>query len=63
MARMRKPFQGVSNIVRFNWHFFALAVVAMVAVVWASLGLDGNLRLTGFSIIAASARNWVFSGC
>jgi len=28
---LRKPFQGVTNIVRFNWHFYALSL-AMVAV-------------------------------
>jgi SAM-dependent methyltransferase len=27
---MRKPFQGVSNIVRFNWHFFALSFLVLV---------------------------------
>ena len=63
MARMRKPFQGVSNIVRFNWHFFALAAAAMAAVAWASLGLDGNLRLAGFSIIAALGGLMVISLC
>ena len=25
MAAVRKPFQGVRNIIRFNWHFYALA--------------------------------------
>ena len=63
MARMRKPFQGVSNIVRFNWHFFALAAAAMAAVAWASLGLDGNLRLAGFSIIAALGGLMAISLC
>jgi len=63
VARMRKPFQGVSNIVRFNWHFFALAAAAMVAVAWASLGLDGNLRLAGFSIIAALGGLMAISLC
>ncbi len=24
MEKLRKPFQGVKNIVRFNWHFYAL---------------------------------------
>lgn len=27
MEPIRKPFQGVWNIVRFNWHFFVLATV------------------------------------
>jgi ubiquinone/menaquinone biosynthesis C-methylase UbiE len=32
MEKMRKPFQGVSNIVRFNWHFYALSMVAILCV-------------------------------
>ncbi|RYE20279.1 MAG: methyltransferase domain-containing protein [Sphingobacteriales bacterium] len=32
MAKMRKPFQGVLNILRFNWHFFLLAIVAAVSL-------------------------------
>ncbi|QKG56732.1 methyltransferase domain-containing protein [Hymenobacter sp. BRD128] len=34
MAPVRKPWQGLRNIVRFNWHFYALA-----------LGLAGVLSL------------------
>ncbi len=26
MEKMRKPFQGVLNIIRFNWHFYFLAI-------------------------------------
>lgn len=26
MEKIRKPFQGVLNIVRFNWHFYSLAL-------------------------------------
>jgi ubiquinone/menaquinone biosynthesis C-methylase UbiE len=36
MEKMRKPFQGVSNIVRFNWHFYALSTVAILCVLWAN---------------------------
>lgn len=32
MATMRKPFQGVWNIIRFNWHFYIVALVAVVAI-------------------------------
>ncbi|WP_394368953.1 class I SAM-dependent methyltransferase [Hymenobacter ruricola] len=33
---MRKPLQGVGNIVRFNWHFYALAAAAALGLgaVW-----------------------------
>lgn len=34
MARLRKPFQGVLNIIRFNWHFYVLALALI-------LGLSG----------------------
>ncbi len=27
MERMRKPFQGVGNIIRFNWHFYLLSLL------------------------------------
>ena len=30
MEQLRKPFQGVWNIVRFNWHFFMLAAVLIL---------------------------------
>ncbi len=26
MEKMRKPFQGVLNIIRFNWHFYVIAI-------------------------------------
>lgn len=29
---MRKPLQGVWNIVRFNWHFYALSVVVVMGL-------------------------------
>jgi SAM-dependent methyltransferase len=29
MERIRKPFQGVGNIIRFNWHFYILSVSLM----------------------------------
>ena len=63
MARMRRPFQGVANILRFNWHFFVLAVVAVVAIAWASLSFGGNIRLLGFGFIAALGGMMMVSFC
>lgn len=31
---MRKPFQGVANIIRFNWHFYALSFGLLFLVFW-----------------------------
>jgi len=33
METMRKPFQGVWNIIRFNWHLYAIALGLML-VMW-----------------------------
>ncbi len=30
MERIRKPFQGVTNIIRFNWHFYVIAIVSIL---------------------------------
>ncbi len=30
MEQLRKPFQGVWNIIRFNWHFYALAILSIL---------------------------------
>jgi ubiquinone/menaquinone biosynthesis C-methylase UbiE len=32
MEQIRKPFQGVWNIIRFNWHFYVLAFVFLLFV-------------------------------
>jgi len=31
-ALKRKPFQGLLNIIRFNWHFYAIAFGALIAL-------------------------------
>ncbi|MCX6182619.1 MAG: class I SAM-dependent methyltransferase [Bacteroidetes bacterium] len=30
MEGLRKPFQGITNIIRFNWHFYVLSFVLLV---------------------------------
>ena len=32
MERIRKPFQGVKNIVRFNWHFYLISLLLIASV-------------------------------
>lgn len=32
MERIRKPFQGVTNIIRFNWHFYVLSAVVILLI-------------------------------
>jgi ubiquinone/menaquinone biosynthesis C-methylase UbiE len=56
MAPVRKPWQGLANIVRFNWHFYALALGLVLA-----LGLAAGLLPTplgcyaGFGIVLVVA--------
>jgi hypothetical protein len=33
MEKMRKPYQGVWNIIRFNWHFYVLSVLGLLLLV------------------------------
>lgn len=32
MELIRKPFQGVFNIIRFNWHFYLVAGLVLIAI-------------------------------
>lgn len=48
-GQIRKPFQGLFNIIRFNWHFYAFALlfsltIAALLFYWPS-GLDWALYL------------------
>lgn len=48
---MRKPLQGVSNIVRFNWHFYLLAIVIIVCSFLVGHLFSDNVQY--FSFLAA----------
>ena len=37
MELNRKPFQGVFNIVRFNWHFYAILIMIILALCFIAL--------------------------
>jgi hypothetical protein len=39
-AMTRKPFQGVMNIIRFNWHFYVAAAAVVSILLAASMMLD-----------------------
>lgn len=41
----RKPFQGVTNIIRFNWHFYVIAAVLIVALLLLKNFLPGSASL------------------
>lgn len=41
---MRKPFQGVINIIRFNWHFYVIAFTLIGGLTIANLFLEDAVR-------------------
>lgn len=55
MATVRRPFQGVANILRFNWHFYALALGAIVVILAAAARLGEPWRFLGLATAAALA--------
>ena len=50
----RKPFQGVSNIVKFNWHFYVFAVIFISLLLVAARYIPGYLSLILISIAGLS---------
>lgn len=55
MGGMRKPLQGVWNIVRFNWHYYAGAGLSFLFLTGASLFLPqpaaGYTKLLGLAVL------------
>ena len=52
----RRPFQGITNIMRFNWHFYVLAGVAITGLLVGNYYLPAYLKtLTLLFILLASA--------
>lgn len=55
MEAMRKPFEGIYNIVRFNWHFYALALGAVALILLSGLLLwpaFATMALIGAALLA-----------
>lgn len=43
MESVRKPFTGVLNIIRFNWHFYVLAILLAIGLLLLTNFLPKNL--------------------
>lgn len=48
MALKRKPLQGVLNIIRFNWHFYFVAVVVLTALLFYQYHLPVQIQPFAF---------------
>ena len=55
MEALRKPWEGVGNIVRFNWPFYVLAAGICVPLAWGWLHFDGWIAgLSGLGFVGVS---------
>lgn len=58
-AIIRTPYQGVINIVRFNWHFYAIAGVSALLFLFASVYVESllsrSLVLLAAGIVATTS--------
>lgn len=52
MEVARKPFQGIMNILRFNWHFYVIAVITIVLAMMGA-GYVKELRILYFVALLA----------
>ncbi len=44
MEAIRKPFQGLVNIIRFNWHYYVLSLIALMALLLTINKLNAALH-------------------
>jgi ubiquinone/menaquinone biosynthesis C-methylase UbiE len=54
MEAIRKPFQGVWNIIQFNWHFYLLSIVFVLLMVGAAHLVNPSFKTLVY-ILAAFA--------
>jgi SAM-dependent methyltransferase len=56
MAQIRKPFQGVWNVVRFNWHFYLLSFAVLLSVLLCGIFVESlQIYSVIFFVIALGA--------
>lgn len=42
---MRKPFQGILNIIRFNWHFYLIAFIVILILFCCSIFVNPKFQI------------------
>lgn len=61
MEKLRKPFQGVLNIVRFNWHYYALSLSLIVIALLLRKYMNETWSLIITIVVIAAAFSILFS--
>jgi hypothetical protein len=41
---VRKPFQGITNIIKFNWHYYVVAIVLITALLFTGKFLPHSMQ-------------------
>ena len=63
MDGLRRPLQGVSNILRFNWHYYAFALVfaaVCIAILPRAVGLGVAIVTLGINLISLLVSWYVY---
>ncbi len=61
MEGIRKPFQGVTNIIRFNWHFYLIAGVVLSGSLIVAALLPPALQFILYILCSLIALSTIFS--
>lgn len=61
MDGIRKPFQGVRNIVRFNWHFYLLSLLFLLLIVFVSQYMNEEFRIYAVILFALTCSTTLVS--
>jgi SAM-dependent methyltransferase len=51
MGKIRKPFQGTWNIIRFNWHFYVFAFTAVIILLLFKNNLNNSFQFASNILI------------
>lgn len=69
MEQLRKPLQGIGNIIRFNWHFYLLSAAMVVFLFLLKVGLQESLfvyinslayLVTGVTVISLMVSFYIY---
>lgn len=52
MEHIRKPFQGVLNIIRFNWHFYVIALIMLSIFIFIAHNSTVAVHATLYTVCA-----------
>lgn len=55
MEKLRKPLQGVMNIVRFNWHYYVLAILLIAIALLLRKYMNDTWSLVTTVVVIAAA--------